>query len=101
MSDGVQVSPKELRNSASLMKANVEEMRIALDRSKKVMDGTVDYFEATSATELRNKYDELSVHFAPFYEKMTEYAIFLEKAAKKYENADTNIAKAADDILQS
>jgi len=101
MNDGIQITPAELRNSASEMINKIEAMRTALTMASTVMDNTRDSFEATSADALRDKYTELRGKFDKFYEKMTSYATFLETTASYYERADENITKAANDVLQS
>ncbi len=101
MNDGIQITPAELRNSATEMINKIEAMRDSLAIASNIMDNTRDSFEATSAEALREKYGELSAKFNNFYEKMTSYATFLETTAAYYEKADENITKAANDILQS
>jgi len=101
MNDGVQITPRELRSSATEMRNKIESMRDNLNISSRVMENTRDSFEATSADALRDKYTELKSKFDNFYEKMTSYATFLDNTATLYEKADENITKAANDILQS
>lgn len=101
MNDGIQITPKELRSSATEMRSKIESMRDNLNIASRVMDNTRDSFVATSADALRDKYAELRSKFDNFYEKMTSYATFLDNTAALYEKADENITKAANDILES
>lgn len=99
--DGITIKPEELRSSASKMKIKVNSMKENLQIASDVMNSTRDSYEASSADELRNKYNELRSKFDTYYNEMISYADFLEKTADTYERVDETIKKAANDVLES
>ena len=99
--EGLQITPEELRNSAKEMEARIKEMREVLEGANRVMTGTEGSFQSTGGEEIRARYNILKNKFNDFYMRMEEYAEFLKSTAGKYEQADVEIAKKADEILKS
>ena len=99
--DGLTIRPEELRNAAGEMKSKIEAIKENLQTASNVMNQTSSSFEAGSADALRQKYNELKGKFDKFYNEMTSYANFLEATAATYERTDEEIAKAANDVLES
>ena len=77
-SEGITIDPKELRTKATEMRRDISMMKDSLDISNSVMAETENYFEASSADEIRNNYNQLKGNFELFYEKMNSYADFLD-----------------------
>ena len=99
--EDLQITPQELKNSASTMKTKIATMKDSLDVASNVIGRTSDSFKGSAAEELREKYNTLAMKFNDFYSAMTNYADFLEKTAVAYEQSDAAIKKAAEEVLTS
>lgn len=97
----ISVSYAGLKESSEGMLNKVEIMKQALNKATTVMKNTEDSFKSESADMLREKYHSLRSKFDDFYESINNYAAFLSKTAAKYEEADKNIKKTAEDLLTS
>ncbi len=97
--EDLRVTPEELRNTAKDMRTKVNNMKEELEKASNEMNATSESFGGGTASNLRNKYDELSKRFNSFYSEMISYAEFLEKTAASYEGADQAMKQAAEELL--
>jgi uncharacterized protein YukE len=97
----ISVSYVGLKEASESMINKVDVMKQALSKASTVMANTEDSFKSEAADMLRDKYHSLRVKFDDFYDSITKYATFLATTANKYEEADANIKKSAEDLLTS
>ena len=99
--ESVQITPEDLRSSASQIRTRIAKMKDNLDAASNEMTKTQSSFESSAADTLRTQYETLKSKFGTFYEKMEDYAKFLDNTASEYETTDANIKKAANEVLES
>ncbi len=97
--DGMQVNSVELRNGASSLRENVNNMQATLDEATQTINGTAASWESAAAENLRARYVSLSGKFSDFYDAITKYAKFLDNTAAAYESADKKIEERANELL--
>ena len=97
--DGMQVNSVELRNGASSLRKNVNDMQTTLDEATQTINNTAGSWESQSAENLRSRYTTLSAKFSDFYTAINNYATFLDNTAAAYENADKKIEERANELL--
>ena len=97
--DGMQVNSVELRNGASSLRENVNNMQATLDEATQTINGTAASWESAAAENLRARYTSLAAKFSDFYDAITKYAKFLDNTAAAYESADKKIEERANELL--
>ena len=97
----ITINPEELRASASEMRTKLAAMKENKQTSNSVMNQTSGSYESAGGEALRQKYNELKSKFDAFCNVVESQIAFLEMTASSYEQADEEIAKNANDALQS
>ena len=95
----MQIDSVELRNAASSLRKNVNDMSNTLDEATKTINGTASSWESAAAENLRARYTSLAAKFSDFYDAITKYAKFLDNTAVAYESADKKIEERANELL--
>ena len=97
--EGLNVNSVELRNSATSLRENVNNMQATLDEATQTINGTAASWESAAAENLRQRYTTLSQKFQDFYDAIQNYATFLDNTAASYESADKKIEERANELL--
>ena len=95
----MQVNSVELRNSASNMRKDVNDMQATLEEATSTINGTAASWESGAAENLRARYTSLAQKFSDFYDAINKYATFLDNTATSYEAADKKIEEKANELL--
>lgn len=103
MTNGMLVDYTRIEEIAQTLDKSSANMKSILDRSTELMNtvNTSDTIKSDGAEELYLKYKSLSTKFEAFYNAISEYARFLHEVVRVYNEADKNIGKQANDLLQS
>lgn len=97
----IEISAQELKQRATNMRTAVGFMKESLETANNVMSRTSESFESSAADAFRAQYNQLKSKFDLFYEEMTKYADFIDKkAAVSYEDVDTAIKNAAEEMIK-
>ena len=95
----MQLNSVELRNAASSLRKNVNDMQSTLDEATSTINGRAASWDCASAEYLRARYTSLSAKFTDFYDAINKYATFLDNTAASYEAADKKIEEKENELL--
>ena len=73
-------------------------MKMCLSNATNIMGRIGESFVGEASDSLINKYNELKPVFDDFYNKMHDYAKFLDKTANDYEADEQGLKKIAEDL---
>ena len=71
------VNPAEIRNCSNQINTYANEMKDTLDNIAVKIDSTEAYYQAQSATEMRDKFNELKPEFEKFTGYLRKVAAYL------------------------
>ena len=103
MQNGMTIEYARVEEIASSLEKSSTKMKEILNKSTELMNtvNTSDTIQSDGAEQLYLKYKSLSTKFEEFYNAIVEYAKFLHEVVRVYNEADKNIGKQANDLLQS
>ena len=99
MNNNITVSYSDLVKNGQQLRAYADDVKQTLNLVSNQIENMKSKWQSTAATQVYSKYENLSAKFPGYYQKIIEFASFLEQVQKVYEKTDEEIGNQSSGLI--